>query len=203
MPPLVRPRPPGRSLDVMRTLRVHGRCPLGRSCGVQRMRSLPGGEARGAVPGAVAPVGRISSMRARSSELRAKSAAPAFSAMRWALRVPGMGTTCSPRVSSHARASCATVPPLDSARAVRCRMASTFFSKLTGCQRASVRRKSDSSYSAAGFAVPVRKPRPSGAYGTNPMPSSSRVGNSASTSRSNSEYSGSSTGADRRGRAFR
>ena len=45
-------------------------------------------------------------------------------------------------------------------------------------------------YSSARFTLPVMSPRPSGLYGTNPIPSSRQAGStSPSTSRSNSEYS--------------
>jgi hypothetical protein len=98
----------------------------------------------------------------RSVSVRVRSAAPAFSSMRFGLRVPGIGTMCSPRVSSQARASWETVAPLAAARAASRSTASTFFSKLPGCQRGWALRMSVASYWPAGLAVPVMNPRPRG-----------------------------------------
>ncbi|MEO6089486.1 MAG: hypothetical protein ABIQ18_40895 [Umezawaea sp.] len=79
-----------------------------------------------------------------------------------ALRVPGIGTMCSPWASSQARASWETVMLLAVASRPSRSTASTFFSKLPGCQRGLVVRMSVASYCPAGFAVPVMKPRPRG-----------------------------------------
>lgn len=69
--------------------------------------------------------------------MRVTAAAPAFSSIRAALRVPGMGTMCSPWASSQASASCETVMPFALASSSSLPTASTFFSKLPGCQRGS------------------------------------------------------------------
>jgi hypothetical protein len=65
-------------------------------------------------------------------------------------------------VSSQARASWETVMPSLAARSLSRLTASTFFSKVPGAQRGSELRTSVASYSPAGSAVPVMKPRSSG-----------------------------------------
>ena len=65
-----------------------------------------------------------------------------------------------------------------------------FASRLSPWKRGWKRRKSSSARSSTVRTVPVRKPRPSGLYGTKPMPSSRSVGRiSASGSRAQTEYS--------------
>src|SRR5439155_401651 len=65
-----------------------------------------------------------------------------------------------------------------------------FASKFSPVNRGSPRRKSPSGYSSARRALPERKPRPSGANGTRPMPSSRSSGRiRGSRFLSHSEYS--------------
>src|ERR1700722_11201004 len=111
-------------------------------------------------------------MSRRSSALRLTSAAPTFSSSRLALRVSGMGTMSSPWASSQARASWLSAMPLPAASASSWRCAARFFAKFSPCQRGSrTRRMSSLAYSSADLTEAVRKPRPSGEYATNPIPS--------------------------------
>src|SRR5882762_9841848 len=102
-----------------------------------------------------------------------------FSSRRSSLRVPGIGTIHSFCASSHASAIWAGVAFLRSP-ILRSRSTRVWFAlRASGVKRGSVLRKSVRSNVVFSLILPVRKPLPSGLYGTKPMPSCSSVGNTS------------------------
>src|SRR5450759_4235059 len=130
-------------------------------------------------------------MAARSSSLSVMSTAAAFSCRLAIRRVPGIGTMSVPWASTQARASWLGVTPLRSAMATTWPSTARFLAKFSPWKRGELRRKSSASKSSMLRIRPERKPRPSGEYGTKPIPSSRTVAStpSSSTSRVNNEYS--------------
>src|SRR5665647_2129128 len=130
-------------------------------------------------------------MAARSSSLSVMSTAAAFSCRLAIRRVPGIGTMSVPWASTQARASWLGVMPLRSAMATTWPSTARFLTKFSPWKRGELRRKSSASKSSMLRIRPERKPRPSGEYGTKPIPSSRTVAStpSSSTSRVNNEYS--------------
>ncbi len=93
------------------------------------------------------------------------------------------------RAATRARAAPACSPSPSRSRATFA-TTSRFFPKLSPAKRGFFWRKSPSGRSSGERKRPVRNPRPSGLYGTKPMPSSAVSGSSSSSgSRDHSEYS--------------
>ena len=113
-----------------------------------------------------------------------------FSSSRCSFVVPGIGTIHGFWAKSHASAIWAGVAFFRSA-ILPSRSTSAWFAFIaSGVKRGSVLRKSVLSSLVFSSISPVRKPLPSGLYGTKPIPSSSSVGiTSFSGFRHHSEYS--------------
>src|SRR6202451_2473022 len=132
------------------------------------------GQVMGAVPG------DRRARRVQGSELggvRVTDSEPRFSSTRDARRVPGIGTEATPRASaryrSHASATCAGVASCSPATDLTTSTTARLASSAPSANRGMVWRKSlGDDRSAAERMVPVKKPRPSGEYGTKPIPSS-------------------------------
>src|SRR6267142_145631 len=115
---------------------------------------------------------------------------PLFSSRRDNLVVPGIGTIHGFCASSHASAICAGVAFFCSAILPSRSTNALFALRFSGVKRGTTVRKSVLSNLVSSVILPVRKPLPRGLNGTNPIPSSSRVGiTSASGSLDQSEYS--------------
>ena len=119
------------------------------------------------------------------------STAPAFCSRYSRRLVPGIGTRSSPWASTQASASCAGVMLLllgdlgDLRRELQVRV-----EVLAGEARTVAGGSRPASRSSGDLKRPDRKPRPSGEYGTKPIPSSRQVGSTPfSGSRDHSEYS--------------
>ncbi len=153
---------------------------------VQRRHALR----RVALAGAT-PTGATCSIASSSSWVKVMSTAATFSSRLATRRVPGIGTTSSPCASTQASASWEGVTPLPSAICTTLSRTSRFLSKFSPWKRGELRRKSSSSKSSTDRIVPARNPRPSGEYGTKPIPSSRTVASTplSSTSRVNRLYS--------------
>jgi len=113
-----------------------------------------------------------------------------FSSMRPSFVVPGIGTIHGFWASSQASAICAGVASFRSAIS-RSRSTRVWFAlRASGVKRGTMVRKSELSNVVVSSIFPVRKLFPRGLNGTNPIPSSSRVGSSSSSGRRHhSEYS--------------
>ncbi|CAM5662297.1 hypothetical protein SALBM217S_05301 [Streptomyces griseoloalbus] len=142
-----------------------------------------------------ATLSAIGSSRARSDSVSVMRVAAVFSSTRDGLRVPGMGTTGRSRTVAcwwtQARAICAGVAPWDSATVRTGSSRAALAAALSPVKRGIVRRKSSCVRSfEASEKAPVRKPRPSGEYGTRVTPRSRAAGTTAaSMSRLNSDHS--------------
>src|SRR5271169_4376833 len=113
-----------------------------------------------------------------------------FSSRRARFVVPGIGTIHGFRASNQASAIWAGVAFLLLAILLSKSISPWFALRASGAKRGSVLRKSLLSNFVFSLILPVRKPLPSGLYGTKPIPSSSSVGMiSVSGSRQNREYS--------------
>ncbi len=103
--------------------------------------------------------------------------------------VPGIGAMSSPWASNQASATCADVASSLGGDGLDLVDDAEVLSKLLG-KRGLLLRQSSSAQLLGERIVPVRKPCPSGEYGTKPMPSSRSSGSSsASGSRVHREYS--------------
>jgi hypothetical protein len=89
--------------------------------------------------------------------------------------VPGIGAMSSPCARSQANATCAGDALSSEATALTSPTMRRFCSKLPSVKRGLLLRQSSSARSWGERIVPVRKPCPSGAYGTKPMPGSRRA----------------------------
>lgn len=137
----------------------------------------------------------IGSSSASSSAERTIWTAPTFSSSRAGLRVPGIGTTVSPctwaRWCTQASATCAGVAPWASAIRRTGSSRAALVLALSPVKRGWYCRKSSLPRSFPASAnAPVRKPRPSGEYGTSVTPSSAATGTALrSRSRLKSDHS--------------
>ena len=77
-------------------------------------------------------------------------------------RVPGIGTTSSPRASTHASASRLGATPFSRESATTSSSTARFFAKFSPWKRGDVRRQSSGAKSSTERIVPDRNPRPSG-----------------------------------------
>src|SRR5213594_123911 len=130
------------------------------------------------------------SISRRSSAVSRIVAAPMFSSRRASFVVPGIGTIHGFQASSHASAICAGVAVFRFAIVRSTSTSARFDFRASGVKRVTMLRKSELTNVVFSSIVPVRKPLPRGLNGTNPMPSSSRVGSSSSSGRlHHNEYS--------------
>ncbi len=90
--------------------------------------------------------------------------------------VPGIGTNHGFCASSQASATCAGVACFRTANAFSHSTNARLALRFSAVNRGTTFRKSVLSNVVDSSILPVRKPFPSGLKGTNPMPSSSRVG---------------------------
>ena len=116
------------------------------------------------------------SMAATSSAESRISAAPAFSASRTRLRVPGIGTMYGFLQSIHASAICPLVAPF-SAASLRRRVRTSAFSAIAAALNCGIRaRISPSAKTDVLSYAPVNTPLAKGENATKPIPSFSRTG---------------------------
>ena len=116
------------------------------------------------------------SISRKSSDVSLIASEPLFSSRRDNLVVPGIGTIHGFCASSHASAICAGVAFFRSAILPSILTNALFALRFSGVKRGTTVRKSVLSNLVSSVILPVRKPLPRGPNGTNPIPSSSRVG---------------------------
>src|ERR1700739_4291317 len=108
-------------------------------------------------------------------DVSSTSAAARFSSRRCSFVVPGIGTIHGFCASSHASAIWAGVAFFLFAILPSRSTSAWFALRASGVKRGNWLRKSDLSSSVFSSIFPVKKPLPSGLYGTSPIPSSTRA----------------------------
>ena len=121
------------------------------------------------------------------------STAATFCSSHFTRLVPGIGATGTPSRScwayTHASATCAGATPFASATP-RTASAIAWLARPASPVKRGFRLRKSFASRVATLTVPVRKPRPSGEYGTRPTPSSRSASRTVvSGSRAHSEYS--------------
>ncbi len=127
---------------------------------------------------------------ASSGAVSFTSVAAQFSSRYLRRLVPGMGTMSSPWASSQASATCPAVARFAAASCLTFSTSFRFAARFSPWKRGKRIIRASVAGSVPAPIAPVSRPRPSGLYGTKPIPSSRVVFKiSASTWRSKIEYS--------------